>query len=579
SFTVQLEAQPTAPEAKCQDLAPTLDENGQISITAQEVYTGNQGNLKLSIDRENIDCSDLGPNSVVLTVTDPATGLSSTCTATVYIVDETPPSITCPYDQTENYDSAQGYVLPDYTSFAAVADNCGEPTVTQSPAPGTTINANTEITLTATDASGNFSSCSFKVLLSEEEVLQISCPGNKTASLNENCLFEVPDYRDMASVNIASAEISQSPEPGDMISESTDVKLIAAKDGQTDICTFSLELRDDIDPLARCVGNYELTLNANGTATIAADDLDDGSSDNCQISEMTLDKSNFTTDDIGENQVILTVTDTAGNSDQCTTTVTVKENTSAPQYQCVGQFTLPLDENGNASLEISDLYEGNIAASNFSINRSDFSCEDLGQQVVRLSYFENGALKSYCDIDIFVIDNTPPEVKTRDLTIDLDQNGTVSISAEDIDAGSTDNCGGQLSFSLSKSNFNCKNTGSNEVTLTVSDESGNSSSGVASVYVNAAPGICSQQPAPEVKYLYIYPNPNNGHFQIAVPSDLKVKEISLYDNRGRFIGGKSFADDAVDYEVDLSGLQDAIYNLVIQTGRRGKITRRIIVRN
>ncbi len=579
SFSVQLEAQATAPKAHCHDLIPTLDANGQVSITAQQVYNAEPGNLKLSIDRENFDCSNLGPNPVKLTVTDPATGLSDSCTATVTIVDETAPTITCPYDQTENYDPAQGFVLPDYSSFAAAADNCSVTSITQQPAVGTNISQDTQITLTAKDAMGNEKSCTFMVLLTQEEVLQITCPGDMTASLNENCLFEVPDYRDMASVNIASAEISQSPEPGDMISESTAVKLMAAKDGQTDICTFNLELRDDIDPVARCVGNYELTLNASGSATISADELDDGSSDNCGTTSLSLNKTDFTTDDIGENQVVLTVTDAAGNSDNCTTTVTVKENTSAPGYQCVGQFTLPLDESGSASLEIGDLYEGNIAASNFSLDRSDFSCEDLGQQVVRLSYFEKGALKSYCDIEVFVIDNTPPEVRTRDLTIDLDQNGTASISAEDIDAGSTDNCGGELSFSLSKSNFSCKNTGSNEVTLTVSDENGNSSSGIASVYVNAAPGICSQLPAPEVKYLYIYPNPNNGQFQIAVPSDLKVKEVSLYDNRGRFIGGKSFADDAVDYEVDLPGLQDAIYNLVIQTGRRGKITRRIIVRN
>jgi hypothetical protein len=55
--------------------------------------------------------------------------------------------------------------LADYTTLATASDNCSSVTVTQSPAAGTVVSGVgvTSITLTATDASGNTSTCSFNV--------------------------------------------------------------------------------------------------------------------------------------------------------------------------------------------------------------------------------------------------------------------------------------------------------------------------------------------------------------------------------------------------------------------------------
>ena len=38
-------------------------------------------------------------------------------------------------------------------------------------------------------------------------------------------------------------------------------------------------------------------------------------------------------------------------------------------------------------------------------------------------------------------DSTPPTAVCQDITVQLDANGTVSITAADIDGGSFDNCG------------------------------------------------------------------------------------------------------------------------------------------
>ncbi len=57
--------------------------------------------------------------------------------------------------------------------------------------------------------------------------------------------------------------------------------------------------------------------------TITAADIDGGSYDNCGIASIVADITTFDCTDLGTNNVILTVTDNAGNTDACTAVVTV----------------------------------------------------------------------------------------------------------------------------------------------------------------------------------------------------------------------------------------------------------------
>ena len=64
--------------------------------------------------------------------------------------------------------------------------------------------------------------------------------------------------------------------------------------------------------------------------------------------------------------------------------------------------------------------------------------------------------------------NPPPIVKTRNITISLDSNGTASIKPSQVNNGSVGYCG-SLSYELDKTSFNCSNLGANTVILTVTD--------------------------------------------------------------------------------------------------------------
>jgi hypothetical protein len=79
---------------------------------------------------------------------------------------------------------------------------------------------------------------------------------------------------------------------------------------------------DITPPVARCK-DITIYLNDVGEASITADDIDNGSTDESGIASREVSPSDFGCSDIGPNEVILSVTDTSGNSAQCTSTVTV----------------------------------------------------------------------------------------------------------------------------------------------------------------------------------------------------------------------------------------------------------------
>ncbi|MEZ4685958.1 MAG: SdrD B-like domain-containing protein [Bacteroidia bacterium] len=110
-----------------------------------------------------VPCLLPGRILVTLTATD-ASGNTGNCSFTIEVLDNIAPEIVCPADQVVIADTSGTGLLGTYAA-ASATDNCGNPTVMQSPAAGTLITANTAITLTATDASGNSTDCNFMVLL------------------------------------------------------------------------------------------------------------------------------------------------------------------------------------------------------------------------------------------------------------------------------------------------------------------------------------------------------------------------------------------------------------------------------
>src|SRR5690606_16307840 len=111
-----------------------------------------------------------------------------------------------------------------------------------------------------------------------------------------------------------------------------------------------------------------------------------------------------------------------------------------------------------------------------------FSCEDVGFNMVTLTATDENNNTNTCIATVTVEDNISPDAVCQDLTVQLDAAGQATITAAQINNGSTDACG-ILSSDVFPSSFDCNNVGMSEVTLTVTDENNNSSSCTAIVIV------------------------------------------------------------------------------------------------
>lgn len=104
------------------------------------------------------------------------------------------------------------------------------------------------------------------------------------------------------------------------------------------LCVTDLE-----PPVAKCK-DIKVTLDSKGQKTIKPLDVDNGSKDDCTLSELSIDKASFNTSNLGANNVILTAKDAFGNTHTCPSVVTV-EAANEIEYKAATESYLNLIPN------------------------------------------------------------------------------------------------------------------------------------------------------------------------------------------------------------------------------------------
>jgi hypothetical protein len=177
---------------------------------------------------------------------------------------------------------------------------------------------------------------------------------------------------------------------------------------------------DETDPTA-VAKNITVALDAMGVATITGSQVNDGSSDNCSAaSDLTFSVSpaSFSCENIGANNVTLTVTDECGNASTASAVVTVADN-AAPTI--VAQtITVNLDANGDAIINAADLDNGSFdnctaaASLSFGIAPSDATvdCDDLGLHQVTLRVTDAAGNYAETTLNVTIADVTAPAIAT-----------------------------------------------------------------------------------------------------------------------------------------------------------------------
>lgn len=485
------------PVANCTDITVQLDAAGNATIVPGDIdnlSTDDEGITNYSIDINSFDCTNLGSNTVTLTVTD-IDGQSDSCTSTVTVVDSVDPVAIC-QDISIQLDGSGNASITAGDINNGSTDNCGIASVVVAPMnfDCTDVGSNI-VTLTVTDTSGNTDSCTATVTVQDNMGPTALCQ-DVTVQLDAsgNASITAADINNGSSDNCGIASIVVAPNNFTCADVGANTVTLTVTDtsGNRSSCSATVTVQDNIIPNAVCQ-DITVQLDASGNASITAGDIDNGSTDNCGIASIVVAPNNFSCADVGPNTVTLTVTDTSGNRDSCTATVTVEDNI-APTAICQN-ITLPLDASGNATITAADIDNGstdNCGIASLSLDQTSFTCADLGANTVTLTVTDDNGNTDTCTATVTVQDNIAPTALCQDVTIQLDASGNASISVGDIDNGSTDNCG-IASIVVAPTNFSCADVGTNSVSLTVTDTSGNRSTCTATVTVedNIAPtAVC-----------------------------------------------------------------------------------------
>ena len=423
-------------------------------------------------------------------------GNTTTANQNVTVDDTTKPTLTAITDRNENIVASCSFTIPDYTGLTTASDNCtavGSITKTQSPAISTVIsghNTTQLITITADDGNGNTETTTFTITLKDvtapvtptlADVNIGQCSGTPTA----------PTTTDACAGTITGTTTTTFP----ITTQGTTVVTWNFADGNGNSTTANQNVivDDTTKPTLTAIADRNENVGASCSFTIPDYTSLTTAADNCtavgSIVKTQLPAVGTVISGHNTTQLItITANDGNGNTETTTFTVTLKDVT--PPTAVCKPITVQL-VNGTANISPIDINNGSSdncgTPTLVSVSPSNFTCADVGANVVTLTVRDDAGNLNSCTTTVTVEDKEVPDTRCiapSTLTLILDPiTGTVSINSSQIDNGSNDECG-IASLSVSPTTFDCTNIGINTVILTATDNNGNTSICSTTIIIN-----------------------------------------------------------------------------------------------
>ncbi len=469
----------------------------------------------------------VGTTNVLWTVTD-VHGNTSSCSMTVSVTDNQPPSVTCPANINVNANLGQCNAVIT-VPVPVTADNCGVVTTTNSfnstgNASGTYPVGTTTVIWTVTDTHANTTSCSMTVTVIDNQSPTITCPANISLSAspglcNSIVNVPVPSFSDNCGiVTITNSFNNTANASGTYPVGSTTINwTVADIHGRTATCSMTVTILDSQVPSITCPANISLNAAAglcNALVTVPVPAF----ADNCGIATVT-NSFNSTanasgTYPVGTTSVLWIVTDIHGNTSTCSMSVSVLDiqppsiscpanisvNTSLVQCNALVYVPAPIFTDNCGIATITNSFNSSANAS---------GTYPFGTTTVIWTVTDVHSNTATCSMTVTVIDNQAPSLTCP---------ANISINAS---AGScnaivnvpppvfSDNCGIASVTNSFNNTSNASGTypvGTTSITWTVSDIHGKSASCSMTVIVidnqspsitcpsnilqNSAPGLC-----------------------------------------------------------------------------------------
>ncbi|WP_139958059.1 FG-GAP-like repeat-containing protein [Flavicella sediminum] len=503
-----------APTAICKNITVALSPQGTVSITADMIDDGSSdacGLDKIEISNANFTCADIGENEVVLTVTDNG-GNTATCTA---IVNVQPAAIIVSGQTTV----CQGGIIPmeanlgdsylwkkDGVVIAGATNRTYDATVSGS------------YTVNVTNSGGcSGESLATVVTVNNNPTVNVSpsgttyiCPpdGNAELTASQSSIYQwmlngvdipnatqqiyttntVGNYSvrviDLFGCSAISDEITVASNPPEIdVVGSGDYGNILPNQNYTQTFLISNTGTNSLDINSISItgvdaGYFSFNISSNSIAPGSSANLDvvfNAPNITTYLADLTIE-SNDCDESLLSYPLSAEITCLAADIPEELQNIEATTDIGV----CTSVVTYDVATVGNPAAEISYIFTGATTGNGSGIGSG--SLFNLGTTTVTVNA-SNACGDVSKSFNILVTDNTAPNIIANDLAVELDANGNATISAEDIENGSTDACG-IASISVDKSNFDCSNIGNNDVILTVTDNNNNSSTTTVNVVVS-----------------------------------------------------------------------------------------------
>jgi len=519
----------------------------------------------------------LGDTTITLTASD---GVNTTdCSFVLTVADITAPEISCLADQTANIETSCTYEIPDYTGLATATDNCVVTGITQDPAPGTLVAlGDTTITLTASDGV-NTTDCSFVLTVADITAPTAICQ-DITIELGPEgtATISSADIDNGSYDNCGEVTYELNPNTFDCSDIGTNIVnlLVFDSNGLASECFATVIVLDSAPPIAICQ-DITVALDEEYQAIITAADIDAGSTDNCTISNTTIDINTFDCSNLGTNTVTLTMTDQNGNEASCSAIVTVIEGVFTPNAVCQN-VTVTLGEDGTATAPASAFDAGSTGArcvDGLSIDIDNFSCADIGTLIeVEFTVTNAAGNTDSCTAYVNVVDGISPEITCpEDQTVTSEGPYPLPNYFETGQAIVTDNCLDLITvFNQSPTAGTLMPEGVHIISLSTQDISGFTAECEFTLTIIDNLGT---QNTTALRAITMYPNPANDVITLNNPQNINLMSISIYDITGRLIITKDLQSASQESTINIGALQSGNYLLFIKSAF-GQITKQLL---
>ncbi|GJM30710.1 MAG: hypothetical protein DHS20C17_33450 [Cyclobacteriaceae bacterium] len=442
------------PVANCKNATLQLGTGGNASITNADIDDGSTDNCNtiasLELDQTDFNCSNVGSNTVILTATDSYNN-SSTCAATVIVVDNVSPTAQC-QDQTVQLDnngngSVTGGEIDDDSS-----DACGIASLSLNVSSFTCANiGDNQVILTVLDIHGNANTCEATVFVEDnvaptaicqDQTVQLDANGNTTTSINEI------NNGSNDACGLANLTLNKTSFICTDVGNQTVILTAMDNNGNSNTCEATIVVQDPIVPTANC-NNLTINLPDQNTYNLSSAEIEAialGSNDNCDWTpSISSGATSYSCNDRDMDFTLtLTVTDVANNSSSCQAIISIRNPNNicndSPMAVCQN-LTVPANDNCEAIVNATDLDGGSsdpdLDPLTFSMDHS--SSFGLGTYTVTLTV-SDGEFTSSCSATVMVEDVTAPMISCPgDLSLNTDPENCSSTFTVPVPLAS-DNC-------------------------------------------------------------------------------------------------------------------------------------------